>query len=237
MKDLKPASELAQLRSRALPGETAAYTTARKALLAQEIELRRLATSVAEQRQALPQGPVVEKDYRFIDETGNNVGLIDLFGDHDSLVVYFWMFGPERDRPCPMCTNWIGGVDGNAADIRQRTAYKVASRSPVARMQDFAAERGWRNTEFVQTVGDAFIADLAGLDGSDGYDVPALAVYQRDGDRVRYFYIGEMPAGAADPGQDPRTIDIPPLWNILDLTPEGRGTDWYPKLSYGKDAP
>jgi predicted dithiol-disulfide oxidoreductase (DUF899 family) len=23
-----------------------------------------------------------------------------------------------------------------------------------------------------------------------------------------------------------------PLWNLLDFTPEGRGTDWYPKLSY-----
>jgi predicted dithiol-disulfide oxidoreductase (DUF899 family) len=37
----------------------------------------------------------------------------------------------------------------------------------------------------------------------------------------------------ADPGQDPRGApDMAPLWNILDLTPAGRGTDWYPKLSY-----
>ncbi|MFD1883161.1 DUF899 family protein [Paracoccus pacificus] len=229
---LKPATELAELRTRGLPGETPDYTKARKALLAQEIELRRLATRVAEQRQALPEGPLVEKNYRFIDETGTERGLIDLFGDHDTLITYFWMFGPERERPCPMCTNWIGGVNGNANDIRQRAAYKVLSRSPVARMQAFAAERGWKDTEFVQTVGDDYIADLAGLDGTSGYDVPALAVYRRDGDEVRYFYVGEMPAGAADPGQDPRTLDIAPLWNILDLTPEGRGTDWYPKLSY-----
>ena len=25
-----------------------------------------------------------------------------------------------------------------------------------------------------------------------------------------------------------------PSWNLLDLTPEGCGTDWNPKLSYGR---
>jgi len=39
--------------------------------------------------------------------------------------------------------------------------------------------------------------------------------------------------GAADPGQDPRGAPDPaPLWNVLDMTPEGRGIDWYPKLDY-----
>ena len=39
--------------------------------------------------------------------------------------------------------------------------------------------------------------------------------------------------GTADPGQDPRGApEIEPLWNILDLTPHGRGEDWYPKLEY-----
>ena len=42
---------------------------------------------------------------------------------------------------------------------------------------------------------------------------------------------GEM----ADPGQDPRGApDLDPLWTVLDLTPSGRGKDWYPKLEYDK---
>jgi predicted dithiol-disulfide oxidoreductase (DUF899 family) len=54
---------------------------------------------------------------------------------------------------------------------------------------------------------------------------------KRDG-VVRHFWAGEMGA-TADPGQDPRGApDIAPLWNILDLTPGGRGSDWYPKLEY-----
>jgi hypothetical protein len=30
-----------------------------------------------------------------------------------------------------------------------------------------------------------------------------------------------------------RTALLVPLWNVLDTTSEGRGTDWYPKLQYG----
>ena len=43
-------------------------------------------------------------------------------GKHYTLVSYFWMFGPQRERPCPMCTNRLGAVNRNAADIKQRVA-------------------------------------------------------------------------------------------------------------------
>ncbi|WP_380876269.1 hypothetical protein ACFB49_08000 [Sphingomonas sp. DBB INV C78] len=229
---LKPAEELAALRESVFPGESAEYAAARRALMAEEIEVRRHLTRLAEQRQALPPGPVIDKDYRFRDEKGEDVGLADLFGDHDTLITYFWMFGPQRERPCPMCTNWLGGVDGNAKDIKQRAALKILGRSPVDRQKAFAAERGWRDLDFVQTIGDDYAHDL-GLLNDQGFEDPAFTVYRRDGDTIRLFYAGEMPAAAADPGQDPRgPIDIAPLWNILDFTPEGRGTDWYPKLSY-----
>jgi predicted dithiol-disulfide oxidoreductase (DUF899 family) len=36
----------------------------------------------------------------------------------------------------------------------------------------------------------------------------------------------------ADPGQDPHAApDMNPLWVLLDTTPEGRGTTWYPALA------
>jgi predicted dithiol-disulfide oxidoreductase (DUF899 family) len=230
---LKPAKELAKKRKRPLPNESQDYTKARKALLAEEIEVRRHVTRLAEQVQALPQGPVVAKDYRFKDENGAEVGLADLFGDHNTLVTYFWMYGPDRERPCPMCTNLLGGINGNAADIKQRAAFKVFGRSPVERQKAFAMERGWRDLDFVQIAGDDYALDHAGLDPEKGYEYPIFAVFKRDGDQVRYFYVAEMPSDAADPGQDPRgAVDIAPLWNILDVTPEGRGSDWYPKLSY-----
>jgi predicted dithiol-disulfide oxidoreductase (DUF899 family) len=230
---LKPATQLAAKRKAPFPGESKDYAAAREKLLAEEIEFRRHMTRLAEQRQALPPGPIVEKNYRFKDQSGEEVGLADLFGDHDTLISYFWMYGPQRERPCPMCTNMLGGLEGNAADIEQRAALKILGRSPVERQNAFAAERGWRHLDFVQTVGDEYANDL-GLIDEKGGESPALIVYRKDGDKIRLFYSAEMPFEAADPGQDPRTApDIAPLWNMLDLTPEGRGGDWYPKLSYG----
>jgi predicted dithiol-disulfide oxidoreductase (DUF899 family) len=36
-----------------------------------------------------------------------------------------------------------------------------------------------------------------------------------------------------EPGQDPRHADsIDPFWNFFDFTPEGRPSDWSPKLAY-----
>jgi predicted dithiol-disulfide oxidoreductase (DUF899 family) len=229
---LKPAAEMAAKRAPKFPGESADYAKAREALLAEEIELRRHMTRVSAQRQALPDGPVIAKDYRFLDENGAECGLIDLFGEHDTLITYYWMYGPERERPCPMCTNWLGAVEGNAADIKQRVALKVLQRSPVARQYAFAAERGWHDLDFVQTVGEDYARDIGVLQ-DDGSEWAAIIVFKRDGDKVRLFWMSGMDGEMADPGQDPRDApDIASLWSMLDLTPGGRGKDWYPKLRY-----
>lgn len=218
-------------RRRAFPGEDESYTKARKSLLAEEIDLRRRITRVAEQRRQLPPGPLM-KDYRFKDANGTELRLADLFGDHDTLVSYFWMYGPERERPCPMCTNWLGAVNGNANDIKQRVALKIIGRSPVVRQNAFAQERGWQALDFVQTIDDNYMRDFALLN-ADASENPALAVFKRNGSGIRLFWKSEMTASMADPGQDPRDApDIAALWNILDLTPGGRGTDWYPSLEY-----
>jgi predicted dithiol-disulfide oxidoreductase (DUF899 family) len=229
---LTPAATLARKARTPFPGESAEYRKAREALLAEEIEFRRHMTRLTEQRRAMPPGPAIVKTYRFKDANGAEIGLKDLFGDHETLVTYFWMYGPHRERPCPMCTNWLGAVNGNAADIKQRVALKIFGRSPVERQLAFATERGWRHLDFVQTVGDDYAEDL-GVLMRDGSEYPALTVYQRDGDTVRLFWASEMTKDMADPGQDPRDApDLASLWSILDLTPGGRGTDWYPKLSY-----
>ncbi|MDR6854227.1 DUF899 family protein [Variovorax guangxiensis] len=226
------AAELAKKAKTPFPGASAEYDAARQALLAEEIEFRRHMTRLTEQRRALPPGPVIEKNYRFKDEQAFEVGLADLFGDKNTLVTYFWMYGPQRERPCPMCTNWLGAMNGNAADIKQRVALKILGRSPVPRQYAFAQERGWRDLNFVQTVGDDYAKDI-GVLMPDGSEYPALIVFKRDGDKVRLFWASEMSREMADPGQDPRDApDIASLWTVLDLTPEGRGTDWYPKLQY-----
>lgn len=227
---LEPAADLAAKRKSAFENESAAYADAREALLAAEIEARRTLTQLAEQRQALPPGPIIEAHWRFRDADGQELRLADLFGTKDTLITYFWMYGPDRDRPCPMCTDTLSGLDGVIRNIAQRASFRVLGRSPVSRQLEFARERGWDDLEFLETIGDDYANDL-NLLMEDGSEAPAFTVYRRDGDVVRLFYNSEMPMAAADPGEDPRgATDLSPLWNVLDHTPEGRGTDWYPKL-------
>ena len=173
---LAPARELAKENGVRSPNESDEYRRARDALLAEEIELRRHIERVAEQRRALPPGGEVTKKYRFEGERGP-VNFADLFGGKQTLVAYSYMFGPQRERPCPMCTSLLSAAD------------------------------------------DA--------------DVPAYNVFTRRDGTIRHFWSGEMGPATADPGQDPRGApDLMPIWTILDTTPEGRGTDWYPKLDY-----
>ncbi len=228
MSDLRPAQELAAAASKPYPNDSADYRRARTALLAEEVELRRHIERVAEQRRALPLGGEA-RGYVFRDQDDAQLQFADLFGEHDTLVTYTWMFGPRRPRPCPMCTAFLDAFDGPVRQIAQRVGFAVLGRSPVARQLAFARERGWRHLQFFQTVGDQFALDYRAL-GPNGDEYPALDVWVRRDGRVHHFWAGEL-GGTQDPGQDPRGAPDPtPLWNVLDLTPGGRGSDWTPTL-------
>jgi predicted dithiol-disulfide oxidoreductase (DUF899 family) len=131
MSNLKSADELARAAGFRFPNESADYRRAREALLIEEIELRRHIERVAEQRRALPPGGEVVKNYAFEGEQGPS-SFAGLFGDKDTLVVYSYMFGPQRERPCPMCTSLLSSWDGEVPDLQQRVALAIVARSPSA---------------------------------------------------------------------------------------------------------
>jgi predicted dithiol-disulfide oxidoreductase (DUF899 family) len=226
---LVPADQLARDNPIRIPNESAQYRAARQALLAQEFELRRQIERVAAMRRALPPGGPVTGDYRFETEAGPK-DLAGLFGDKRTLVVYNYMFGPERKRPCPMCTNLLDAWDGNADDIAQTVSLVVVARSPLERLAAVKRERGWKHLRLASALTDAFTRDYAAApDG--GLDSGGPAVFTRADGTIRHFWSQEMVA--SDPGQDPRGAPDPaPLWTVLDMTPEGRGADWYPSLEY-----
>ena len=230
---LTPAAEAAREAYRPYPGESEAYSKARIALLAEEVELRRHLERVARQRRQLPEAPAVAKDYVFQGPQGE-VHLGDLFEDKDTLVTYCWMYGPERERPCPMCTQFLGPLAANAADIRQRVALAVIARSPVERLYDFAKERGWRNLPLYSDPSEAFGRDHGAW--TDEGDWPSYDVFTRGSDgTIRHFWSGAL-GGTQDPGEDPRGApEMSPLWNVLDTVPAGRGTDWYPRIDYDEE--
>jgi len=156
----------------------------------------------------------------------------DLFADKETLVIYSYMFGPQRERPCPMCTSLLSSWDGEVPDIQQRVAFAVVARSPLQRLAAFKQERGWHHLPLYSDTSGEFSRDYHAI-GKDGSDDAAFNVFTRRDGTMRHFWSGEMGGATADPGQDPRGApDLMPIWTILDSTPEGRAPHWYPKLSY-----
>ena len=239
----------------AFPGESAEYRVARNRLLEQEIELRRSMEEVAAARRRLPPGGVVPQDYVFQSQgpggRQTRVRMSELFAPgKDSLVIYNMMFprdpsdhspGPSGGRtallplaegPCPSCTSLLDQLDGAAEHASQRINLVVVAKTAIERLLTFAAERGWRRLRLVSSAGTTYNRDYL-AEASDGTQKPMLNVFRREGQTIRHFWGSELFYAPADPGQDPRHVGtLEPLWNLFDLTPQGRGTDWYEQLSY-----
>ncbi len=222
------------------PGEMPAYRKARDELLGAEQELRRQVEAVAALRRRLPVGGPVPEDYVFQEGTPSlddqspphSVRLSELFAPgKDSLVLYSFMFGPEMEHACPMCSSFLDALNGNARHIGQRANLVIVAKSPIERIRQFARTRPWPNLRLLSSHSGNFNRDYHG-DAEDGSQNSVIHTFVRRAGRVHHFYSSEMAFGSSDAGQNQRHIDMMwPLWNVLDITPEGRGTDWYPKLS------
>ena len=200
-------------------------------MLEAEIALRRQVEQVAALRRKLPLGGEVPQDYVFGCADGD-VRLSELFERGSTLLAYSYMFGPKMQQPCPMCTLFLDALDGNAQHIMQRTNLVVIARSPIERILQFTRARGWKNLRLLSSAHNDYNRDYHG-ESADGSQIPIMNVFVKGVGKIRHSYATEMVFAGADPGQNERHIDMMwPLWNVLDLTPEGRGADWYPKLSY-----
>jgi predicted dithiol-disulfide oxidoreductase (DUF899 family) len=239
----------------AFPGESAQYRAARSRLLEQEIVLRRATEAVAAARRALPPGGTVPEDYVFQgagpDGRSRDVRLSELFAPgKDSLVIYNFMFPrhsgddrpgppsgqtallPLEEGPCPSCTAMLDQLDGAAEHVSQQINLAVVAKSPLPRILTFAEERGWRRLRLLSSADTNFKRDYHG-ETAEGAQMPMLNVFHRDGDTIRHFWSTELLYAPTDPGQDPRHVGtLEPLWNLFDLTPEGRPPDWEEQLSY-----
>jgi predicted dithiol-disulfide oxidoreductase (DUF899 family) len=237
------------------PNESEGYRSARNALLEEEMELRRQLEHVANRRRSLPRGGVVPEDYVFEMASPSNddddrpipIKLSDLFRDKQTLAVYSFMYGPERKRPCPGCTHFLDSIDGASVHINQRISFVVVAKSPVPRLLDFAKERGWQHLRLLSTAKNTYDRDYFGdsralslamrqqQDFSDGKesDMPMMNIFHRDNDsKIRHTWGSELLYVPPEPGQQYRHNDLlDPLYNMLDLVPEGRG-DFEAKLSY-----
>jgi predicted dithiol-disulfide oxidoreductase (DUF899 family) len=226
---LVPAEQLAAANQAHFPNESAQYRAARNKLLGEEIELRRHIERVAAQRRALPPGGEIATNFELIAETGP-AHFSSLFGEKDTLMVYSMMYGPQRKGPCPMCSSFLSAWNGTAVNLRQHVAIAVTARSPIDRLIEYKRQRDLAHLPFVSDQSGEYTRTYVSAEDAD---VPGYSVFTRQDGIIGHFYSGEMSGTMADPGQDPRGApDLDPLWLLLDLTPAGRGTDWYPKLEY-----
>jgi predicted dithiol-disulfide oxidoreductase (DUF899 family) len=239
----------------AFPGESAEYRAARNRLLAGEVELRRVTEEVAAARRKLPPGGAIREDYVFEgagqDGAPAAIRMSELFApDGDSLAVYSFMFPrdpgddspgpitgstarlPLAEGPCPACTALLDQLDGMALHVAQQLNFAVVAKAPLERVLTFAEERRWRHLRLLSSAGNTYNRDYR-AETPEGHQRPMLNVFHRYPDGIRHFWGSELFYAPTEEGQDPRHVGtLEPLWNLFDLTPEGRPSDWYEQLSY-----
>jgi predicted dithiol-disulfide oxidoreductase (DUF899 family) len=225
-----------------LPNESPEYLLARERVRLAEIELMRQRERVAELRRRMPKGATIP-DYEFLegpasladgDEPVSSVRMSELFTAPDrSLVIYHFMFGKNQTKPCPMCTAWIDAFNGVAHHVAQNVDFAIVAAADPSTLRAHARDRGWDRLRLLSAGESTFKYDL-GSEDREGNQDSTISVFTRDSDgTLRHFYSGHPRLGEEikERGLD----ELNPTWNILDLTPDGRGT-FYASLDYGTKA-
>ena len=180
------------------------------------------------------------------------MGFSELFAPgKDTLVLYSFMFprysGDDRPRPaegetsrlppaqtpCPSCTSILDSLDGAAVHLASRLNFVVAAKSDPSRIRAFAQERGWRRLRLLSTRNNSYNRDYH-AEAQDGEQLPILNVFTREQGEFRHRWASELLFAPGNQGEETRHDDsIWPIWNVLDMTPAGRGTGSdFPAMQY-----
>lgn len=224
-----------------LPNESKAYLAKREELRRAEIELRDVREKVAALRRQLPPGATV-KDHKLLegpasldegDAPTRVVRLSELFTAPDrSLVIYHFMYGKKQTQPCPMCTAWIDCFNGIAHHLRQNIDLAVVAAADLPTLRGHARKRGWNKLRLLSAEDSSFKYEL-GSEDAEGNQDSTISVFTRDKDgTVRHFY--SVHPRLADDIPERGIDEYNPIWNVLDLTPQGRGS-FYTSLDYGTE--
>jgi predicted dithiol-disulfide oxidoreductase (DUF899 family) len=225
-----------------MPGESAEYRRRRDELLAAEIALKDQRERVAALRRSLPLGGVA-KDYRFLEGPADladdspschETRLSELFAPgKDELIVIHYMFAPDRQQPCPMCTMWADGYNAVAQHLGDKVNFALVAKADLAKLRAWARGRGWNRVRLLSSHDNSFNRDYH-MEDESGAQRPGVSVFVRQpGGEIRHSYTTEASLG---PGHH-RGIDLfSPVWNLYDLLPSGRGS-WMPRFAYEAPAP
>jgi predicted dithiol-disulfide oxidoreductase (DUF899 family) len=222
-----------------IPGESAEYRRLRNELLEAEIALKDQRERVAQLRRQLPMGAAVKQDYIFREGPRDlrdndpshffDTRFSDLFQDgKSSLIVDHLMYAPQNERACPMCSMWADGYDAIAHHVSDKVNFVLVARAPLDKLRARGLRRAWSKIRLLSSYANSFNRDF-NVESSDDAQNPAVSVFKRlPNGEIRHFYTTEGSLG----GGHHRGIDLfSPVWNLLDLLPEGR-ENWMPKHFY-----
>ncbi len=231
---------MSNLHDKHFPNESSEYRDARNKLLEAEMELRRKIEDVAALRRTLPEGGKLKEDYVFEEMDGQDQTVIqtkfsDLFAPgKDTLIVYSYMYAPKDEKPCTSCTSIMDGINGMVFHVNDRMNFVVEAKSNIKKFRMWAESRAWNNLRLLSSEKNSYNTDYF-AENEKGGQMPALNVFRKTPEGIFHFYSTELLYVKEEKGQNGRHVDmIWPLWNLFDYTPEGRGTNWYPKFSYDK---
>jgi predicted dithiol-disulfide oxidoreductase (DUF899 family) len=206
------------MRDERYPNETRQYRDARGALLKDEQELVDKVKAVAEKRRNLPLGGKLKEDYVFRraneGKLGEQVKFSELFGSHDTLLLYSFMFGPNWDKPCPSCTSLVDGFDRTWYSVTRDAAFVAIAKAPAERIAAWAKERGWSQIELVSGFESSFQADYRCQGATDDMQWPVMHVFTKRDGQIFHFWATETMSNHVD--------TVWPYWNLMDFTPRGR---------------
>jgi predicted dithiol-disulfide oxidoreductase (DUF899 family) len=211
----------------------AEWLTARKELQAAEEEAVRTLQEIVSRRRQMP-AVRIEKDYIFEGPSGK-ASLLDLFEGRTQLIVQHFMFDPDWDEGCPVCSLLADSI-GTLAHLHARnTSFAAVSRAPISKIEPFRQRMGWTfpwyssydsdfnydfhvtHDENVAPVEYNFRTAQELIDMGEPFfarpgEQGGISVFFRDSDTVLHTWSGYGPVTDLLSGTDIR----------LDLTPLGR---------------
>lgn len=210
------------------PNESASYREARNELLEQEERLVEQTRRVAELRRALPPGGELKEDYEFawaVDgKVGQPVRFSELFGEHETLLLYNFMFGPNWDNPCLSCTSLMDGFDRTSYQVTRDAAFVGIAKAPAEKIHRWAAQRGWNDIALVSGHGTTYQEDYRCQGENDDMQLPIMHVFRKHDGRIHHFWGTELQSNHVD--------TVWPYWNLMDFTPDGRPDRMVPPQTF-----
>ena len=200
------------------------WLQARKEFLKKEKAFTYAREKLNEERRQLPMVKV-ETSY-FFESNQGKISLLDLFDNHNQLIIYHFMYGKDWEQGCPSCSFWADNFNGIEKHLAARnTAFAVTSNASLAVLNNYKKRLKWDfnwlstgESNFSQDYGVTFIENDKTINGYNYSDwlpegeMPGISVFYRDGNEIFHSY-----------STYGRGLDmLNGTYHYLDLTPKGR---------------